>query len=73
MYWMNVDIPTRQCTLHRSGCTYERRKRATPYKGIGHLGRDGGWLSFSSEQEARDYFSRHFLPQGYQFVRCSYC
>ncbi len=57
-YWINVDYPWNRCTLHRRGCRYEQAKRETPYKGIEHLKRDGGWLSFSSTRDADDYFHR---------------
>lgn len=40
-YWVNVDKPTKTCTIHVRGCKYENRKSETKYKGIGELKRDG--------------------------------
>ncbi|HBV87533.1 MAG TPA: hypothetical protein DEF42_12975 [Desulfosporosinus sp.] len=53
MVWLNVDKPLRTCTLHTDDCCiYWIKKEETNYKGLGHLKRDGGWLSFNDEKEA---------------------
>lgn len=66
MVWLNVDKPLRICTLHTdNSCTYWIKKHETGYKGLGHLKRDGGWLSFINEKEAVIYQESNF-PE-YQF------
>ncbi|AFQ45347.1 MULTISPECIES: hypothetical protein [Desulfosporosinus] len=56
MVWMNVDKPTKKCTLHmNSSCNYLQEKRETEYKGIGNLKCDGGWLSFTDPKLAKLY------------------
>ena len=61
MVWLNVDKPTKKCTLHmNSSCTYMQKKSETPYKGIGHLKRDGGWLSFNDVKQATIYQETNF-------------
>ena len=67
MVWLNVDKPTKKCTLHmNSSCTYLQKKSETPYKGIGNLKRDGGWLSFADPKLAKLFHRRH-LPE-YEFI-----
>ena len=72
-YWMNVDVPTKRCVLHRPGVAYAVGKRETPFKGIGHVKRDGGWLGFASEQEARSYFESALQGEGFGLVGCARC
>lgn len=43
MFLVNVDKPTRTCTIHKEGCRYVL-KNETPLKGIGELKDDGGWV-----------------------------
>ncbi|GEL77833.1 hypothetical protein [Tenuibacillus multivorans] len=43
--WVNIDVPTQRFTLHRE-CMHTNRMCETPYKGIGKLKRDGGWIRF---------------------------
>lgn len=51
--WVNVDNRTKRHIIHQEpGCAYLRQKKETPYKGIGELKRDGGWLPFPSLQAA---------------------
>ncbi len=52
-FWLNVDTPTKRCVIHRGACGYALAKRETPYKGIGRLKRDGGWLHFAGSDELR--------------------
>lgn len=66
--WVNVDKPTKTCTKHVSGCTYEIGKRETKYKGIGNLKRDGGWLPFDSLKAAQDY-CEHWKKRGFQVIK----
>ena len=55
MVWLNVDKPTKRCTLHTDNrCTY-LQKRETLYKGLESLKRDGGWLSFADPKLAELY------------------
>jgi hypothetical protein len=67
MVWLNVDKPTKKCTLHMNdSCTYLLKKSETPYKGIGNLKRDGGWLSFADPKLASLYHQSN-LPE-YDFA-----
>ncbi len=70
-YWLNVDIVTKTATLHALGCTHEIDKRDTEYKGIGRLKRDGGWLGFTTRDDA-DRHARANL-QGYKVKTCGLC
>lgn len=57
MVWLNIDNPTKKCTLHSdSNCVYLKNKEETEYKGIGELKRHGGWLEFLKETEAREFY-----------------
>jgi len=70
-YWLNIDKPTKKCVLHIEGCTYEVEKEATPLKGIEEIKKHGGWLSFSSRQEALAYFKHKWASVGYELSeRC---
>jgi hypothetical protein len=72
MYWLNIDFPTKQCTVHRQNCN-QRPKKEPKYKGFGTLKRDGGWLSFKTTGEAEFLYRSKYQGRGYKFVRCSYC
>lgn len=67
MVWLNVDKPTKKCTLHmNSSCTYLQMKSETLYKGIENLKCDGGWLNFADPKLAK-LFHQRFLPE-YEFI-----
>ena len=69
MIWMNVDKPTKKCTIHTDpGCQYVLNKRETPLKGVEELKSDGGWLSFASQGDADEYRAAHF--SGYAVSTC---
>ena len=53
-FWVNVDKPTKTCTIHKSECGHVLKSETPYYKGIRRLKRDGGWLSFASLEEAED-------------------
>jgi hypothetical protein len=57
--WVNIDKPTKKCTIH-SKCTYLDKKRETKYKGILELKRDGGWLKFDSNNQAKEFIKNHY-------------
>lgn len=53
MIWVNVDITTKKFTLHTTRrCRYVEGMRDTPFKGLGELKRDGGWLSYENRESA---------------------
>ena len=57
MVWLNIDNPTKKCTLHSDpNCVYLKNKKETEYKGIGELKRHGGYLEFLNETEAREFY-----------------
>ncbi len=61
MPWLNVDIPLRSCTYHSDeGCRFVMDKSGTALKGIDEFKRDGGWMEFGSQLEARRFFKEHF-------------
>lgn len=67
MIWLNIDKPTRKCTLHaNSQCTHLLKKKETMYKGLGRLKRDGGWLYFGSTRVAVLYFQGNL--SGYELI-----
>ncbi len=68
-YWVNVDKPTKKCTIHVEGCRFERGKYEMRLKGIGELRRDGGWLSFSSLEEAEGYCNQAWKRKGHTIIR----
>lgn len=72
-YWLNVDKPTKKCTMHVEGCIFELEKRETPLKGIGRIKRDGGWFSFSSLQEIKNYFDEEWASRGYELSEKCQC
>ena len=71
-FWVNVDKPTKTCTIHRRECGHVL-KSETPYKGIKRLKRDGGWFSFASAEEAEDYCKREWQTKGYIVQRGGCC
>lgn len=67
MVWLDVDKPTKKCTLHmNSSCTCLQNKTETEDKGIGYLKRDGGWLNLVDPKLARLYQLSNF-PE-YEFI-----
>ncbi|HEY4554661.1 MAG TPA: hypothetical protein VIG80_15815 [Bacillaceae bacterium] len=68
--WINVDIPTRTCTVHQSSCSYTRMAE-TPYKGIGKDLRDGGWHSFQSAEQAEACQRTKYSD--YKYKTCGRC
>jgi hypothetical protein len=72
MFWVNVDKPTGTCTIHKEGCGYVL-KNESPLKGIGELKDDGGWVSFPSIDEAKNYCQKEWEAKGYIVRRCRRC
>jgi transcriptional regulator with XRE-family HTH domain len=83
LFWLNVDLPTKEAKLHfEEGCPSVLSKAPTLNKGIGTLkaDRDGGWLSFQSKDAARSYFeselaepARERGEKPWQWIECSKC
>lgn len=72
MYWLNIDIPTRICTLHLDGC--RTKPTVEPgFKGFGRMKRDGGWFVFSSSQETSAHYKQEWKTRGYDWIQCSRC
>ncbi len=69
MLWMNVDKPTKRCTLHLSQCRFVKGKKETTYKGDGEIKRDGGWLSFQSLEGAVEHYESRY--SNYDLINCS--
>lgn len=70
--WVNVDKPTKTCTIHADeGCTYVKDRQETPFKGVGELKRDGGWISFNSVDEARNWCQSKYTR--YEIKSCKLC
>jgi hypothetical protein len=59
LFWMNIDIPTRNCRLHKDTCKWARGKYSTPLKGVGELRRDGGWLKFDTIASAQNFLEQN--------------
>lgn len=63
--WVNVDKPTKKCTIHSGqSCTFVKKwvpKMPTPYKSLGlPLSRDGGWIEFGKLGDAEKYCRKEF-------------
>lgn len=71
--WLNIDKPTRRCTMHVESCPYTNTKHETPLKGIGELKRDGGWLKFASTSDAINLYSRDWENKGYELRKGCRC
>ncbi len=71
MFRVNVDKPTKKCTIHKEECRWVLRKE-TSYKGIGEIKRDGGWFGFASIGEAEDC-QKEWEAKGYIVQRCGRC
>lgn len=50
--WINFDNPTKTATFHQDHCRYVPTTSFT-HKGIGEMGRDGGWMQVTSEHHAK--------------------
>ena len=46
MVWVNIDIPTKRCTIHSETCIHVQNRRETKYKSVNKLKRDGGLAFF---------------------------
>lgn len=68
---LNIDKPHRTCTLHSDDCSRIPKPHGTQFKPVGSLGRDGGWFSVSSMQQAKSVALREF-PKGV-FQACASC
>ncbi|MBO9130385.1 hypothetical protein [Bacillus sp. 165] len=69
-YWLNVDKTGKLGTLHSSLCSF-RLLQETPFKGIERNKIDGGWFSFQSTFQAKEWLPKNF-PH-YQYQECSHC
>ncbi|SEQ93094.1 hypothetical protein [Piscibacillus halophilus] len=49
--WVNIDLPTKRLEVHRE-CAHTNQMCETPYKGVGKLKRDGGWIRFRNAEVA---------------------
>jgi hypothetical protein len=67
--WVNIDHPTKRFSLHRV-CIFNEKMAETPFKGVGTLKRDGGWILLENMDAAvnlyvEDYpeyeFDYHYL------------
>jgi len=72
-YWVNIDKTKRRCTVHSEVCRYSREKRETSLKGIGAIKRAGGWMPFTSIEEARTYFDENWHRPRYTYSICPFC
>lgn len=72
-YWLNVDKPTKKCTLHTEGCTFEKKKKGTLFKEIGDIKKHGGWMAFSTVESAQVYFKQEWNKQGFELSKVCKC
>ena len=69
MVWLNVDKPTKRCTIHTDlDCRYVVDMIETSLKGIGELKKDGGWLSLPGVVSAENFCRKEY--QGYPVTIC---
>jgi len=70
--WINEDKPTKTCTIHTDeSCFYVKSKEASPFKGVEEQKRDGGWFSFSSGDDARDWCESNYPD--FKIKTCKLC
>ncbi|RLI77103.1 hypothetical protein DRP05_11185 [Archaeoglobales archaeon] len=68
MVWVNIDKPTKKCTIHTNpDCVYVIRKQETLHKGLEKLRCDGGWLFFSTLEDAESFCKARF--SNYSVIR----
>lgn len=72
MVWLNIDLCTRKCTLHKEGCHLEKSKIYTTFKGLDELYEHGGWLLFDSIEEARGRHTKDFHETEFRLCRMCY-
>ncbi len=72
-FWLNIDIPTRICTVHSDKCSFVKKIMETMFKGVGELKRDSGWLKFKSMNEINSYFKLNFEGKGFILRKCLVC
>lgn len=70
MFWVNVDIPWRMWKLHREDCRHSK-PRASRYKGVNVMERDGGWFKFPTVEEAYEYYKEK--GEGDIWQPCKFC
>lgn len=77
MVIVNIDKPLKSLTAHTNpDCTFVTRYMAeTPYKGLGEIKRDGGWLQFDSEDgmTGDQVFLNFRNIHKYELIICSKC
>lgn len=57
--WVNIDHPTKRFSLHKV-CIYTETMAETPYKGVGVLKRDGGWLPLENKEAAEKLYKEKY-------------
>lgn len=70
MIWVNVHIPDKLCTAHKSTCGHVLQEE-TSLKGIREMRGDGGWYDFSLMDEASTWSKTNY-PE-YPFKKCGKC
>jgi hypothetical protein len=69
-FWLNVDKSERAGTLHSSHCSF-RLLQETPFKGIDRNKAEGGWFSFMTAFQAKEWLPKNFPD--YQYKECNHC
>jgi hypothetical protein len=70
-FWLNVDKPAKQVTLHESDCVHVLNKQETEFKGVEEDKRDGGWHGFDSREEAENWYASNYI--GFGLIPCAGC
>jgi hypothetical protein len=70
MYLLNIDNPTRSCTLHEANCNFVLL-RDTNRKGVEKMLSDGGWFGFNSKEEALAEYENNY-PK-FKLKKCEKC
>jgi hypothetical protein len=70
MYRMNIDNPTRSCTIHAASCNTVLL-RNTNRKGIEKMLTDGGWFGFNSMEEALAEYENNYSK--FELKECRKC
>ena len=69
-YWLNIDYPSKYVMFHRESCIlckpYQQKN-----KGVNELLSNGGWYDFTSMEDARAFYEKHY--SSFKWNACKRC
>ena len=71
-YWLHIDKREMRCTLHIDGCKFtDAARHGSKWKEFGSVGQWGGWISFDSQEEAKQAYNKKYSYYGELYTGCS--